>query len=212
MITLIKQEFIVQNQVYNTTKYTMMFFLFCSLSVTLINSYENIQFFGLIFCVVSIPLAFIGLSSNLIRPNIEDGTLELMLTSCSSLKIIIAKYISLCACCILSFLSVMPVIYIVYNVYIHVLLVLILTSMSMLFLCSSLIVLIASIQGYFRVNTSFIAILIMPLIIPNIVLSGVLLQNSSDFYLLYIMLGVDLIIIPPALYLSSYLIENIYNI
>jgi len=89
---------------------------------------------------------------------------------------------------------------------------LLLTSLLLIVLASALIILISSIQGYFRSNTNFFAILIMPLILPNIILSGILIQNLQQTYLLVIMLGMNLVIIPPVLYLSSYLIDNIYNI
>jgi hypothetical protein len=52
----------------------------------------------------------------------------------------------------------------------------------------------------------------MPLIIPNIIISGLLIQSPGDISFAAIMLGINLIIIPPALYLSGYLLENIYNI
>lgn len=212
MKTLIRQEFMVQNKIYNISKYSFVFFIFCCLSITLINTYEKIQSFGIIFSVISIPLVFISLSSHLIKPDIEDGALEVLLTTCLPIKIIFAKYIALCSCCILSFCCTIPIIYIVYNIEINILFIMISASLILLFLSAALIILIAAIQGYFRTNTNFLSILIMPLLVPNIVLSGVLIQNSTDLYLLYLMIGIDLVVIPPALYLSSYLVENIYNI
>jgi len=212
MKSLITQELNVQNKIYNITKYTLIFFIFCCLSITLINSYENIQTFGIIFAVISIPLAFIGLSSHLIKPDIEDGTLEAMLTSFTPGKITTAKYIALCISCCLSFFLTAPFIYVVYNIEFTTFIIMITCGLIILFLSAALIILIAAIQGYFRANTNFLAMLIMPLLIPNIILSGILLQNNTDLHLLFIMIGIDLVIIPPALYLSSYLVENIYNI
>ncbi len=212
MRNLILHELKIQNKIYNITKYTLIFFIFCCLSITLINAYENIQAFGIIFAVISIPLAFISLSGNLIKPDIEDGSLETLITASTPGKIILAKYIALCICCSLSFFLTMPIIYLIYNIEFITFTAIISSAVILLFLSAALITLISAIQGYFRSNTNFLSILIMPLLIPNIILSGLFLQNNTDLHLLFIMLGVNLVIIPPALYLSSYLVENIYNI
>lgn len=212
MKTLIYQELTVQNKIYNITKYTLIFFIFCCLSITLINSYENIQTFGIIFSVISIPLAFISLSSHLVKPDIEDGTLEVLLASRSPTKIVFAKYFALCICCCLSFALTTPLIYIVYNIQILTFALVLVSAYMLLFLSAALIILIAAIQGYFRANTNFLSLLIMPLIIPSIILSGILIQNTEDIHLIFIMIGINLVVIPPALYLSGYLIKNIYNI
>jgi heme exporter protein B len=212
MKALIYQEFTVQNKIYNLVKYTLIFFIFCCLSVTLVNSYENIQVFGIVFSVVCIPLAFISISTYLIKPDIEDGSIELLLISFSSNIVILAKYLALCTCCTFSFILTAPIIYVVYNIQPYIFVLVLACSLLLLFLSAALIILIASIQGYFRSNTNFLAILILPLIIPNIVLSGVFIQNPNDLYLLLIMVGINLVVIPPSLYLSGYLVENIYNI
>lgn len=211
MKTLILQEILIQNKIYNVIKYSFLFFIFCSVNITLINASENIQKFSIIFSVISIPLVFIGLSNNLIKPDIEDGTLENFLTTFSPIKIILSKYIALCSCCILSFIATLPFIYIMHNIELGILVFIITSALNLLILSAALIILIASIQGYFRSNTNFLAIIIMPLLIPNTIISGILLQNTQDVYLLFIMIGINMVIIPPALYLSSYLIENIYN-
>jgi heme exporter protein B len=212
MKTLIFQEIIIHNRIYNLFKYSLMFFTFCILSVTMISSYENIQNFGIIFSVITIPLAFLSLSSNLIKSDIEDGTMEMLLTSRSALQIILAKYISLCLCVIFSFLLLSPIIYLVYDIELSLFAIIILCALMLILLSSAIITIIASMQGYFRSNTNFLSVLIMPLIIPSIILSGILIQSPFDTHYLFIMLGINLVIIPPVLYLSAYLIDNIYNI
>lgn len=212
MKNLIYHELKLQNKVYNITKYIFIFFLFCSLATGFINSEEDIQRFGIIFSIISIPLAFIGLSSILIKPDIEDGYLETLLSSTLAIKIILSKYIALSVCSIMSFVLVAPIIYILYNIDNSIFVMMSLAAITLIFLSAALIILIASIQAYFRSNTNFLSIIIMPLIIPSIIISGVLIQNIDQTHLLFIMIGIDCIIIPPALYLSSYLIENIYNI
>jgi heme exporter protein B len=212
MKAIIKHELNIQNRIYNLTKYTLIFLAFCTLSITLINTHENIQLFGIMFSVICIPLAFIGLSNNLIKPDIEDGSLETILTSIEPIKIIFAKYIALSLGTIVSFVLILPLIIILYSINISSFIALTIAGLLLTTLSAALSILIASIQGYFRTNTNFLSILIMPSIIPTIIMSGLLIQNPDDLYLASIMLGINLLVIPISLYLASYLLENIYNI
>ncbi len=212
MKQLIYQELKIQNKIYNITKYSFMFFVICCFSVTLVNSYENIQIFGIMFAVISIPLAFINLSSYLVKPDLEDGTFELLLASYAPSRIILAKYIALCLNCFVSFCLTIPLLYVIYNLKLSALYIMIASASILLLLSASLVILIAAIQAYFRSNTNFLSILVLPLLTPNIIFSGILVQNSDRLYLLFIMIGINLTIIPPALYLSRYLVKNIYNI
>jgi heme exporter protein B len=212
MKTLLSQELLVQNKVYNLTKYSVLFFGFCIFSIALINSHEDIQKFGVIFSLVCIPLFFLGLANNLIKPDIEDGSLEYLLTISSAQKIVLSKFLIMSIVTFFCFTLITPLLGVFFSLQLKQVGILLLTALLLILLGSALIVLISSIQGYFRSNTNFFAILIMPLILPNIILSGILIQNLQEAYLLTVMVGINLVIIPPALYLSSYLIDNIYNI
>lgn len=212
MKTLLSQEFLVQNKIYNLIKYSILFFGFCILSITLINSHDDIQKFGIIFSLVCIPLCFLGLANNLIKPDIEDGSLEYLLTISSAQKIVLSKFLIMSLITFFCFALISPLFGIFFNLQFNQVFILISSALLLITLSAALIVLIASIQGYFRSNTNFFAILVMPLILPNIILAGILTQTPQDTYLLVIMLGINLVIIPPTLYLSGYLVDNIYNI
>ena len=212
MNIILKHELKIQNKINNLIKYTTIFFVFCSFSITLVNSGEQIQIFGIIFSVICIPLAFIGLSQSLIKPDIEDGSLETLITATSAFEIIFAKYLALSTCTLISFAITIPINYLLYNIDLQKLVIISFSGLMLVTLSSALTILISSIQGYFRANTNFLSILIMPLIIPSIIIAGLLIQEPNDIYLIYIMIGVNLTIIPPCLYLSGYLLDNIYNI
>lgn len=213
---LIIQDLLVQNKVYNTSKYFLMYYVFCLLSITLINSYENIVEFGMLFTLICIPLGFLSVLSSIIKCDIEDGFLELLKTIHTSFTIICIKYCALTIAIMGSFIITIPIIYILFNLKLSMLLIVTLCASLLILLSSALSILIGSIQGYFRVNTNFFALILLPLVIPSIILSGMILNHMIHdhihYDLIYILLGIDLIIIPVSLYLSTYLIENIYNI
>ncbi|RTK93239.1 MAG: hypothetical protein EKK61_01535 [Rickettsiales bacterium] len=212
MKNLIYHEFLVQNKVYNLTKYTILFFSFCLISTLVVNSPEYFQKFGIILSVIYIPLAFLGLSANIIKADLDDGNLECLLACTTAFKIILAKFLVLSLNTSASFAIILPFLKIFFNLDFYCSIILYCLSTLLLFISSALIILIAAIQSYFKSNTNFFTLLIMPLFIPSIILAGICIQDMQNLYLLFIMFGINLVLIPPSLYLSGYLINNIYNI
>lgn len=212
MIKLIKHEFFVQNKIHNLGKYFLIFFLFSLTSITIINPYEKIASFGSILSIVLIPLALIGTSSNFLKSELEDGSFELLLTSFVPLKIVVAKYIALFLCTTISFLANLPIAYLLFNIAPSNLILMAVCGFLLSSAACAVILLIATVQCYFRNNTNFLSSLLLPLIIPSIILSGIALQDSNNHSIILILLGINLILIPVIIYLTSYLIANIYNI
>ena len=213
MINLLKHELLLQNKIQNLTKYFFIFFVFCSGSITIISTHDKIANFGVIFSLISIPLALIGISTNFLRSEIEDGSLELLLASFNPIQITLAKYITLFICGSIAFIANLPISYLLFDMDITRLSLLLTSGLLLLSTSCGVIILISSVQCYFRSNTNFLSSLLMPLIIPSIILSGMIIEsNGTSYSITFILIGVNCIIIPTSIYLSSYLIENIYNI
>ena len=213
MVHFIKHEFLLQNKICNLTKYFFIFFVFCSGSITIVSSHDKIANLGIIFAVISIPLSLIGIAANFLRTELEDGTLEILLTSFKPIQIILAKYLGLFICGSVAFVLNIPISCFLFNIEAFQLNLVIITGLLLMATSCGIVILISSIQCYFRSNTNFLSTLLLPLIIPSIILSGIIIQSdNSNFSLLLILIGVNCIIIPISIYLSSYLIENIYNI
>ncbi len=213
MIHLLKYEFLLQNKIYSLTKHFFIFFIFCSGSITIVTSYDEIANFGIIFSLVSIPLSFIGITTNFLRPEIEDGSLELLLASFRPVEIILTKYLNLLICGSTAFIATIPILYLLFNIDKVQLSLIAIAGLLLMSTSCGITILISSIQCYFRSNTNILSTLLMPLIIPSIILSGMIIESSNNSYsLIFILIGVNCIIIPTSVYLSSYLIENIYNI
>ncbi|WP_250312107.1 heme exporter protein CcmB [Rickettsia endosymbiont of Oedothorax gibbosus] len=212
LIQLIKWEYLIQNRINNLSKYLFIFFLFCIFSTALINDQTDIKKFGIIFSVIVLPIALIGFSSLIFQQDVEDGSLELLLSSFNESEIIAAKLITIIFSSLTSALLNMPIIYIIFDLDMLIVSYLLINLTLLLILSSSLLVLIGAVQSYFRSNTNLLAILIMPLLIPNIILSGLVLQNFDNINLIFVMIGINMLLVPIIFYLSSYLIKNIYNI
>ncbi|MCC8399921.1 MAG: heme exporter protein CcmB [Rickettsia endosymbiont of Culicoides impunctatus] len=212
LIQLIKWEYLIQNRINNLSKYLFIFFLFCIFSTALINDQTDIKKFGIIFSIIVLPIALIGFSSLIFQQDVEDGSLELLLSSFNESEIIAAKLITIIFSSLTSALLNMPIIYIIFDLDMLIVSYLLINLTLLLILSSSLLVLIGAVQSYFRSNTNLLAILIMPLLIPNIILSGLVLQNFDNINLIFVMIGINMLLVPIIFYLSSYLIKNIYNI
>ncbi|WP_341752620.1 MULTISPECIES: heme exporter protein CcmB [unclassified Candidatus Tisiphia] len=212
LIQLIKWEYLIQNRINNLSKYLFIFFLFCIFSTALINDQTDIKKFGIIFSIIVLPIALIGFSSLIFQQDVEDGSLELLLSSFNESEIIAAKLITIIFSSLTSALLNIPIIYIIFDLDMLIVSYLLINLTLLLILSSSLLVLIGAVQSYFRSNTNLLAILIMPLLIPNIILSGLVLQNFDNINLIFVMIGINMLLVPIIFYLSSYLIKNIYNI
>ncbi|MCC8416206.1 MAG: heme exporter protein CcmB [Rickettsia endosymbiont of Gnoriste bilineata] len=212
LIQLIKWEYLIQNRINNLSKYLFIFFLFCIFSIALINDQTDIKKFGIIFSIIVLPIALIGFSSLIFQQDVEDGSLELLLSSFNESEIIAAKLITIIFSSLTSALLNMPIIYIIFDLDMLIVSYLLINLTLLLILSSSLLVLIGAVQSYLKSNTNLLAILIMPLLIPNIILSGLVLQNFDNINLIFVMIGINMLLVPIIFYLSSYLIKNIYNI
>ncbi len=210
---LLKWEFTIQNKLNNLSKYLSGFFLFCTLSMSLIANHSDIEKLGMIFAVISLPLGMIGLSHFVFKQDLSDGSLESLLVNFSSLEITLAKFISILGSSLFSLIFNLPIIFILFNPSSFLLLNLTYAMVLLLMLASALLTLIASTQCYFRSNTNFLPLLTMPLLIPSIIITGIVMQDAiNSTNLLLIMLGINLVILPITFILASYLIKNIYNV
>ena len=209
---LIYHEFMVQNRSNNLVRYSFIFFIFYPLSISFISSQDNITEFGLLCLIISLPLCFINISNNLIKPDMEDGSLEMLLITHLPWQIAAAKYIAVCIAVLAGFFLATPVIYFIFNLDIRTQTLIVAVSFLLITISASLGCLIASMECYFKSNTNLLALIVMPMIIPSIILAGITLGGEDYKGIILIMLGVNLSVIPIFLYFSSYLIENIYNI
>lgn len=212
LIRLIKWEYLVQNRANNLSKYFFIFFLFCIISTVLVNNHSDIKKFGIIFSIIFMPIALIGFAQMVFRSDLDDKSLELLLSSFNETEIITAKFLTILFCTLSSSTLNLPIIYIMFDLDVITLLHIFMTLILLLTLASGLVVLIGAIQCYFHSNTNLLAILVMPLLIPNIILTGLVLQDYENIKLIFIMMGIDMLLLPIIFYLSSYLIKNIYNI
>ncbi len=203
----------LHNRIYSTIRYSAQFILLGLICLVFVapNS-SDLPAFSMSFVIIALPLSIIGQAKSIIKADISDGSMELLIVTTESIKIALVKYISLLLASLSALIIVLPfAMLFCFLTYEQILLVLA-SSTLLLAQIASLSILTSSIEGYFRTNTNLISLTILPLIIPGVIVSGLSIHNSTNCVIFIWMLGgITMVITPIAIYLSSYLIRNIYN-
>ncbi len=212
MLNLIYQEVLLQNKIHHISKHFFLFLLFGLISTVIISPLQNMTEFGLMLSVIYIPMFLLGNNHFLLKYEIQNGDLELLLTTHNTIIIIVAKFCALSLNLLMSLICILPLIIILFSTSIILTMDFIYIAILILLMSNALAIMMAAIQIYFQRNNNFLSVLIMPFMLPNIILAGMLISNPENITIIFMMLGVNLIIIPISLYCSGYLINNIYNI
>ena len=150
----------------------------------------------------------------------KDGWLEALLSSSSAYVIVISKF---CALSLLSlFFSFIQTIlsFIFYNDVEQICSLCDSSQLSMLYFgttifsvsifIDSLIVLFSSMVKFFQKTGYILSALILPVVLPINIVASIVLQNNPSMFLM--LCGVNCIVIPISILLSSHLVQHSYNI
>lgn len=212
MLNLIYQEVLLQNKIHNISKHFFLFLLFGLIGTVIISPLHTMTEFGLMLSVIYIPMFLLGNNHFLLKYEIQNGDLELLLTTHNTLIIIIAKFGALSLNLLMSLICILPLIIILFSTSLILTMNFIYIAILILLMSNGLAMMMAAIQVYFQRNNNFLSVMIMPFMLPNIILAGMLISNPENITIIFMMFGINLIIIPISLYCSGYLINNIYNI
>ncbi len=158
--------------------------------------------------ILTINLSY--LFATAIKNDIEDGTITLLLTIRKPLYVVMTKFISIFINGLITLLMLIPMLYLFYD-YSGIKL-LVISSLFTLFLMkiSAVSILIASVQSYFCTNTQFLLSLIGPIILPNLIIFGMILIDYN-ITLLILVVGINMMLLPLMLIMTTYLLKNLYN-
>ena len=157
--------------------------------------------------LISLIIVSLSLCINIGQLSTLDGWMECVLSTTSAITLCISK---LCALLTISFIMLcitLPIITIFYDLDINIYRILSYILVSAFI--NALIVLFFFIQQYFNRRGYILSILILPLVLPVAMLASMLDNNS--LHIVMILGGIDMVIIPIIVYISSYLSNNIYN-
>jgi ABC-type transport system involved in cytochrome c biogenesis permease component len=210
---LLRHEIIIQNRVLHILRYHMQFSILSLIClIFLIPNKEDMAELGLIFLNLILPLAVISTSRGIIKEDIVDGTMSMLMITTSTSRIICVKFLALFLNNVVALIILMPLIVVFYSLSFDQAMMSIISRITLLAQISSTTILIGCIEGYFRSGTDFISSLLLPITIPGICVSGLMIYcvEKAQLYI-GILCGIDLVTMPIILLLSGYLLKNVYN-
>lgn len=212
-MTLFIHELIIQNRIHSLIRYNLQFLLLGSIAIIFTHGTSaGLAEFGIIFTVIALPLSIISTTKSIIKADITDGYMELLMITTSPIKIILVKYFSLLTNNLVAFIIALPLIMIFYSITPERMFLVAGGGVLLLGQVTALSLLTSCVEGYFRANTNLISLVILPLIIPGLIACGLLIEGSGQWTVFMSVLGgTDLVLIPLTLVLSEYLARNIYN-
>lgn len=161
-----------------------------------------IGYSGIIFASMIIPHYWI-------KSEVGDGYLETLLSITSPFHIILVKNLSLNICLIISSLIPILAMMFMFNLDFASCLYLLIAIIITIEHLASLLVLTNILHAYFKRNTNLIISVIMPLIIPHIIITFIGLETLTlDF--IFILLGMNMILVTITFLLSNYLLKHLY--
>ena len=205
---LLKYEFL---KLYKQDQLPQNFLATIALSaicLSLIVEVSQINQLSSIFLMLYIPCTIIANCSNLFYEDQKDGTLDFNLLWHGALNLVLARVLALATVCFLSLMLYIIGHTILFNTQVSQSLIALLCSWIISTYTISLTLLISATKIYFNNAKSYALVMLLPLLIPQIIICGMLLQSYNP-NLLLISLGMLVVFLPIAIVAAAYLLENI---
>lgn len=166
---------------------------------------------SMVIMLLSLCILILRMSGDVVQPDIDDGFMDLALSSMSYSQIVICKYLVMCGMYLLINVACSLLIYLVYGISIQELLIYFICTSALIAYVCSISLLASCMCAYFRPDNSM-QIVVMPFAIPILILSGLCISHPEQYGILWIIAGISTIIVPICLWSSTYLLKNIYNL
>jgi heme exporter protein B len=182
-------------------------FLISGICLPMISEPAETCNFGPLLLIIYIPISLFGICSNILIQDQEDGSLDFALTTNGALNIVLGKFITITLTAILTLFVCLPFFMLFYSMNLYNLLTLFFCSSIISLQAAALCILIAAIEIYFTKSRAMISTMLLPLILPSIILSGVMIREPT-LSLLFILTGIAVAIVPIIILSASYLIKH----
>jgi hypothetical protein len=177
----------------------------------------QIKLVSIMFSVLSFIIVLTSTMINLHRTEFESGYFENLLSISSGYTISAAKFTFLSILSLIIMVFCLPIMLFLYNVDFGYAYIIFISSILLLILSNAFIVLVESICNYFRGNWYILSSIINLFIIPPMIITSIILHKiQTDIIfttkMFSVLLLIDFILIPVAVYFAGYLNDNSYNL
>lgn len=211
---LMFNEILLQNKLYKLIIYNVQFLLLGSICLFFVcASRVDVAILCGVFLISGLPISTMITSRNSLRDELADGSLDMYMISADMWQIIMAKFFGLLVCNIISFLISLGISAVIYAINIEYALWLTILGVISLVQLSGVAMLLSSVEAYFRSKANLTSLTVIPLIVPNLIITGMAMSGDIDrSAAIWILCAIAIIITPISLSFSGYLVRNIYNI
>ena len=199
------------NRENGTLNYLFSSLLLGQIVISITCPYEMIKSYCTFFMVIIYPLLILQYLERILYNDFKDGTLELMLTIVTPLQFIISQYCAQYLLLLLSYLFALPIIIILLNYNISE--IILYSSLVLINITTANIIAIFSSISFCYIKTITMVnfVLILPLALPTLIISSLIIQDITYLVLVKLLLGLVIILFTILCFASEYLLRNIYN-
>ena len=192
---------------YRLLQNLLSLFIISSISMPMITDISRISAMAPLFIITSLPVLILSMCGKLFHDDAENGILDFCIIHYGVLCIALSKFIAISGFCVIITLIAMPIFSLFFNLSNLELMLLLSACLIISIYTCALCVLVSSMEHYFVKSQVLIASIILPLLIPQIILCGIIIENQS-LQLIFLAFGVCLIISSIAILFASMLVKN----
>lgn len=204
---LLKYEFLKLYKQDQLPQNFLATIILSSICLSLIVEVSQINQLASTFLMLYIPCTIIANCSNLFYEDQKDGNLDFSLLWHGALNLVLARILALAVICFLSLALYIILHTILFSTQVSQSIIALLCTWIISAYTISLTLLISATKIYFNNAKSYALVMLLPLLIPQIIICGMLLQSYNPSLLL-ISIGMLVVFLPIAILSAAYLLEN----
>jgi ABC-type transport system involved in cytochrome c biogenesis permease component len=206
-IALLKYEYQNSLKVHQIHKHLFWMFLLSSICLPMAIEQTQINSIAPLFILVCLPITMLGVCGGVLEQDLQDGSLEFALITHGAFNFVMAKFLTISTCAILTSAACLPFFALFYNLSLLDSLVLLFCLMLLSIQMAAFCVFIATIQSYFQKYSGLLGSVCLPFIIPLIMLCGTLIR-TLQFSLIFLMAGVFILTVSVIMLLCGYVVKQ----
>ena len=212
MLKSIFKKAIYINRANGTFNHLFSSLILGQIIISITCPYEMIKFYCTFFMVIIYPLITLQYLERILYNDFKDGTIELVLTIFTPVQLMCSQYCAQYILILCSYLFALPVIIILLNY--DIIEIILFSSLVLINLIAANIIAIFSSLSfcYIKKITMVQFLVIVPLMLPTLIISSLIIQDMTYLILIKLLLGIVTILVVTLFFASEYLLRHIYNI
>lgn len=205
--TLLKYQCANINATYRLLTNLFWLFIISSIAMPMILASDQISLVAPLFLITSLPLLIISMCSRLFAQDAASGCLDFLLIHYGYLHVVLSKFGAICLFASSVIVISMPIFGILFSMNIAYMVLLMIMCLIISIYTCALCTLASSLEHYFAKSQVLISSIILPLLIPQIILSGIII-NQQNWQLIFLAIGSTILVSSIIIMFASMLLKT----